>query len=163
MKLLCLAFLLLVAFERCPAQSTSGSFSFPGPVISGSQAHFGLEFPGFTDTSARRSDWEAVSRSAASARSARYGYPLRPFLFGTGASDDIVLGTRGFTDARQLILVFRNQTIDTSSACWIEGKMLHYINSFNSPETVPVRRVNWKLTEATNSIKPGTLLSRLGK
>jgi hypothetical protein len=163
MKFVCFALLLLIASKRSPGQSAFGGFSFGESASSGSQAHFGLEAPGFPDTSARRLELEAVSPPAAPAPPLRYAYPVRPLRFGAEAPPTPVPGARSPAEARQLTLVFRNQTIDAASACWIEGKTLHYINSFNSPETIPVKRVNWKLTEATDSIKPGTLISRLEK
>jgi hypothetical protein len=161
MKFVSFAFVLLISSARSPGQSAFGGFGEGAP--SGSQAHFGLEVPGFPDSSARTLELEAVAPRVSPAPSLRYAYPVRPFRFGRDAMASTILGASGHAGGRPLMLVFRNQTVDTSSAYWIEGKMLHYITSFNFPATIPVKRVNWKLTEETNSMKQGTLISLLEK
>jgi len=161
MKFVSFAFVLLISSARSPGQSAFGGFAFGDGVPSGSHAHFGLEAPGFPDSSARTLELEAVAPRVSPAPSVRYAYPVRQFRFGRDAMTNFAASGRA--GGRPLMLVFRNQTVDTSWTCWIEGTMLHYINSFNSHATIPVKRVNWKLTEETNSMKPGTLISLLGK
>jgi hypothetical protein len=161
MKLVCCVFLLLVACGCCPGQSTSGNWSFAAPSSSGSQPRFSVEGPAFPDTSARGPKYQTVSPQATSEPSPRYAFPVRPLRFGWEARAGAIPGPLHNAGVAQLTLVYRDQTIDAASACHVEGKMLHYIDSLNSPRTIPIKRVNWKLTEAANSIKAGTLIGSL--
>jgi hypothetical protein len=154
MKPVCRIFLLLVACWCCPGQSTSGNWSFAAPSSSGSQPRFNVEGPGFPNTSARGPNQQTVSPQATSAPSPRYAFPVRPLRFGWE-------GTLHSAGAAQLMLVYRDRTVDAASACRVEGKMLHYMDSLNSPRTIPIKQVNWKLTEAANSIKAGTSIASL--
>jgi hypothetical protein len=155
------ALLLLVGSAVCLGQS-GGGFSFGGKAGPRSQSHFGLDAPGFPDTSARRLDLETGSSSAPVTPELPYAYPVRPSRPGK-APANVVLAAPGSAGGRFLILVFRNQTVESSSACSIEGQVLHYVTAAGSSRTIPIKRVNWKLTEETNSIRTGTLIPLLKK
>jgi hypothetical protein len=154
-------FLLLIAAGCCAGQTTSGNWSFVAPSGSGPQLRFGLEGPGFPGTSARSPSYETVSPQATPEPSPRFAFPVWPLRFGWEGRSGVVPGSLRSTGASQLTLVFRDQAIDSASACRIEGRMLHYVDPLNAPRTISIKQVNWKLTEAANSLKAGTLIASL--
>lgn len=156
MKLFGLAFLMLAEITTCSGQTTSGGLAFPGSSGTTAETHFGIDVHGFPDTSSRQVDRNHPVHPGVPAQPIPYAYPVPPLTVVRGNMAGVGFGEAAASG--HLILVFRDQTVEASSACWIDGQWVHYVTLFNSSRKIPVKRVNWKLTEETNSIRRGSLI-----
>jgi hypothetical protein len=139
MKFIGFALLLLMSPASGRSQPVFAGSSFG----SSSSSRFGAGGPGFPDTSAKSlNPAPELVTPAIVPLSLSYAYPVGPRRLTAPQT----LG------GRMLMLVFRDQTVEAAAGYRIEGSLLHYVTPFGLARTVPVKRVDWKLTGQTSSV-----------
>jgi hypothetical protein len=137
--------LALLGFRLCCGSCCFAQFSFTGSNSS-TALHFNINSPGFRDTSARVVT--SVTPPSSSLGTLPYTYPVRPQRFGKGTFDHP--GLAATVTSRPRILAFKDRTIDSALAYWVEGRTLHYVNLLNEEKSLPEKRVDWNVTARMN-------------
>jgi hypothetical protein len=145
MKLYCVPILLAVLVSPGWSQTSSG-LTFPGAAASSNSTHFGMNAPGFPDTSDRGTQPALAPVRSTITSSVPYMYPVGPSRLGASGSGKV-------TPRVPYMLSFKDKTVDSALTYWIDGHTLHYLNLSNESRSLPAKRVDWNATARMNQAR----------